>query len=283
MNIHLDHDTPRHAACGVAFDELNIVVIEPSRSMQTIVRSMLQPLRPRRLRTYDTATDALRDMLIEPPNLVMTDWKMEPMSGLRLLKVMRHTSMTPLCFVPVIVITGNATRSSVESAFRAGAHAVMVKPFAPAAMRRRLEWIVQDQREFTLQGETWVVDGVAEVLDQQRDKERLPAIVAELRAGENASEDARPGSEDAQSIVDKIVAGELIDGDLPEAAIAKRSRKLREGRSEVSPTLDRLIRQRAQERRDPAPAKPQTPSPSKTITVKTKSKTRWQQLWGGGS
>jgi hypothetical protein len=178
---------------------------------------------------------------------------------------MRHSSMAPLCFVPVVIVSGQATRSSVESAFRAGAHAVLVKPLAPAALRQRIDWLVGDARTFTTEGETWTIDGVVEVLDQKRRKEQLPAIIDGIGLGAERAHDAA-------AIVDKIVAGELVDGEIPEAALARQTRRARE-ETPVSPTLDRLIRQRAEERRGggrraakPGP-RPETP--------------RWSQIWSG--
>jgi DNA-binding response OmpR family regulator len=269
--MHIANDTaPRHAAYGAALEELNIVVIDPSRTMQTILRSMLQQLRPKRIRIYDAATDALRDMLLEPPSLVLTDWRMEPISGHRLLKVLRHKSMAPLCFVPIIVVTGQATRSSVESAFRTGSHAVLVKPIAPTALRQRIEWILHDDRTFALAGENWVIAGVADVLDAQREKERLPSIIAEIGAGNSAEGDAR-------SIVERIVQGNLGPD---EADSTRRSRRLREDMPSMSPTLHRLVRRRAQmvaseqaTRAEPKPAPPKKPS--------ERGRTRWADIWLG--
>jgi PleD family two-component response regulator len=254
---------PHHAAYGRPVEDLSIVVIDPSRQMQTILRSMLQPLRAKRLRIYDTATDALRDMLVEPPNLVLTEWRMEPMSGFRLLKVMRHSSMAPLCFVPVVIVSGQATRSSVESAFRAGAHAVLVKPIAPSALRQRIDWLAEDARTFTTEGETWTIDGVVDLLDEKRRKEQLPAIIDEIELGARAH--------DARELVDKIVAGELVDGEIPEAALARQSRRAREEPA-VSPTLDRLIRQRAEERRSPV-RRTAKPAASRAQSG------RWKEIW----
>lgn len=271
-----ENPNPHHAAYGASLESLDVMVIDPSRTMQTILRSMLQPMRPRRIRIYDTGADALRDMLMEPPTLVITDWRMEPMSGYRLIKVMRHHSMAPLCFTPIIVVTGHATRSSVESAFRVGAHAVMVKPLAPTMLRLRLEWLIQDARTFALDGDNWVVDGVAEVLDTQREKERLPSIISELRAHDEAMRGAT--ADDAQSIVDQILKGELIDGEMSDAAISRRARRLRDDRPKVSPTLDRLMRQRASQareaRRDLVKTTPDT-APQKNA----KTRTRWADIW----
>jgi DNA-binding response OmpR family regulator len=267
---------PNHAAYGVPIETLDVMVIDPSRTMQTILRSMLQPMRPRRIRIYDTAADALRDMLMEPPTLVITDWRMEPMSGYRLIKVMRHHSMAPLCFTPVIVVTGHATRSSVESAFRVGAQAVMVKPLAPASLRLRLEWLSQDDRPYRLTGDTWVVDGVSQVLDTQREKERLPAIIAELRAHEDAMRDA--GAEDPESIVDQIMRGEYSDSADSEAMISRRARRLREERPQLSPTLNRLMRQRASSPNDSGVLK-DADDTAKAAPVPARTKTRWADLW----
>lgn len=271
--MRIANDTnPRHAAFDTPLEELNVVVIDPSRTMQTILRSMLQQLRPRRIRMYDAATDALRDMLLEPPSLVLTDWRMEPVSGHRLLKVLRHKSMAPLCFVPIIVVTGQATRSSVESAFRIGAHAVMVKPIAPTALRQRIEWILQDDRPFSLVDENWVIDGVANVLDEQREKERLPSIIAEIGTGSSTEGDAR-------SLVERIVSGNL--GPEDSADSTRRSRRLREDTPNMSPTLHRLMRRRAQmtPSDQPSRAEPKTEQAKKAPSGR--GRTRWADLWSG--
>lgn len=270
-----DESAP-HAAFGSSLEELNIVVIDNSRTMQTILRSMLQPLRARRVRIYDTAADALREMLIEPPNLILTDWVMMPTSGYRLLRIIRHRSMAPLCFVPVVVVTGHATRSAVESAFRMGAHSVMVKPLSPHAMRRRVEWLIHDARPFRLQNGSYIIDGVAEVLDAQRAKERLPAIIAELRASDSLGDHAA-----TEELIEKIMTGELDEIDLPEFTPATEPKRLRAS-PESSPTLHRLLRRRAAA----PPKEPPAPVSREPIELqtgkkskKTKGRTRWQDLW----
>lgn len=258
---------PQLQSCyGLTHEDLDIVVVEPTRTMQTILRSMLAPLRPKRLRFHESAADALRDMLVEPPNLIVSEWRMSPMSGNRLLRVTRHRSMAPLCFAPFVVVTGAATRSAVEQAFRLGAHAVMVKPCSPMAMRRRVDWLLQDDRPFVLKGDSYVIDGVSALLDTKRAKEQLPVVRAELLSAEQ-----RTSTQDGvRSIVDKIIEGELLDGELPEAVLA-RSSKAPQRFERPSPTLERLIRRRAQAR-DIAPARSVDKAP-------TSGRSRWSELW----
>ena len=162
-----------HAAFQRKMDALDVVVVEDSRPMQTILRSILSACGVARLRVYDRAEQALKDMLVEPPHVLITDWRMEPMSGFRLVRTIRHKSLEPLCFTPAIMVTGHATRAFVDRAFRIGVHQLMVKPIAPAALQKRLHWLAGDDRTYTLRGDRYVIDGVAQILDERLERSNL--------------------------------------------------------------------------------------------------------------
>ncbi|WP_181703668.1 response regulator [Chthonobacter albigriseus] len=159
-----------HAAYALPTDLLDIVLIEDSKPMQAILRSIIGGLKPRRVRTFDRADEALEAMLHEPPNLIITDWRMEPMSGAMFLKTIRDKRMSPLCFVPVIVVTAHATRQVVERAMYSGAHSLLVKPLAPAMLLDRVQRLCEDQRRFVLDhdGGAYEIEGVRKVLAVQQ-------------------------------------------------------------------------------------------------------------------
>lgn len=167
----------RNAAFGMNPEELDIVVIDPSRTMQTLIRSMILPMRPKRLRFHENVTDALQAMMLEPPTLVFSEWNMRPMSGSRLLKIMRNRKIDTLCFIPVIVVTGDATRRNVETALRSGAQAVLAKPVSSTDFRKRIDFVLSDERPFVPVGDSFVVSGVAALLDKRRERDRLPALL----------------------------------------------------------------------------------------------------------
>ncbi len=72
------------------------------------------------MRTFDTADAALEMMRLDPPNFVITDWRMKPMSGLALLRTLRQRKMAPLCFLPVVVCTAHGTRTLIDRVLRDG-------------------------------------------------------------------------------------------------------------------------------------------------------------------
>ncbi len=206
------------------------------------------------MRLYDTASEALRDMMLEPPSIVFSEWRMNPMSGYRLLKVLRHASMQPLCFVPVIIVTGHATRSAVESAYRAGAHAVLVKPLSASTMRQRVEYVVQDARHYERSGDGYVIHGVADSLDTRRSRDTLPVLLDEIE-----KRDIEIAARSRQAIVDQIVA-EQADAEMAERTGAPAA-------ASVAP-----------QRRYVPPRRP-TGGPRQQAAADA-SRSRWSQLWG---
>lgn len=162
----------KHAAYSMPMEALDIVVVEDSKHMQTIFRSVLTAMRVGRIRIYDSPVSALDAMLAEPPNLILTDWKMEPLSGFQMLRLIRHKRMAPLCFVPILFVTAHGTRELVEKVLRAGAHHLLAKPISPSSLLKRLEWIVRDGRELELDEATgfYRIAGVDAALAADREK-----------------------------------------------------------------------------------------------------------------
>ncbi|WP_244501858.1 response regulator [Stappia sp. ES.058] len=161
----------RHYAYGLDITDLDVVVVDDSKPMQTILRSTLLGFRVRRVRTFDSAEEALEVMRIDPPNMVITDWRMKPTSGVGLLRSIRQRKMAPLCFLPVVFVTAHGTRTLIDRILRDGAQNVIIKPLSPSALFERLNWTLRDSRPLVL-GENgrYVVDGVAESLDEKARK-----------------------------------------------------------------------------------------------------------------
>lgn len=160
-----------HAAFGLAMDDIDVVVVEDSKPMQTILRSTLLSFKVARVRTFDSVDDALEASLAEPPNLIITDWRMAPTSGYQLLRLVRHKHMEPLCFVPILFITAHGTRPLVDKALRAGAHHVLVKPLSPSTLYKRIEWLLTDDRPMVLENSGFYnIFGIQKLMDEQAEK-----------------------------------------------------------------------------------------------------------------
>ncbi len=161
-----------NAAFARPLDQLDIVIIDDSKSMQSILRSMLHAMKVARVRVFDNPSAAIEAMLVDPPHLVILDWLMDPIDGISLLKAMRTTRMGSLAVVPAIVLTGSPTVRLVEMAVKAGAHFVLAKPVSPATLHQRIQAICNDRRPFILDKahDTWELDGAKALLAAQRSR-----------------------------------------------------------------------------------------------------------------
>lgn len=160
-----------HAAFGLQTEQLDVVIVEDSKPMQAIIRSIVSSFKVERVRAFDTVDDALQSMIAEPPHVILTDLSMKPTSGYQMLKLIRHRHMDPLCYVPILFLTAHATRPLVEKLLRAGAHHILAKPVSPSTLYKRLQWIMRDDRPLVLQKNGFYnIDGIDTVLDQQARK-----------------------------------------------------------------------------------------------------------------
>ncbi len=161
-----------HAATNLHFDQLDVVIVDDAKPMQTILRSMLHSFRVGRVRTFDNAQVALQAMLVDSPNLIITDWRKDHVDGIRLLHALRALRMGELAVVPAIIVTGTPTRRLVEASVRVSAHSVLAKPLAPATLQKRIDAILHDPRPFVLNPRTgeWMLKGTEQVLDEHRSR-----------------------------------------------------------------------------------------------------------------
>jgi two-component system phosphate regulon response regulator PhoB len=182
----------QHACFALPPSALDIVVIEDSKPMQGILRTVFHALHVRRIRFYDDFKIAVEAMVREAPNLIILDWRIGRTTGYRFLRTLRKRTMGSLGVVPVLVITAHATATMLDRAMSAGAHAVLVKPLSPNLIYKRIEWLVGDRRRM-VDGPNGsvVIEGMADTLRVLR--ARLRVNVAQLEGVDMAAA-ARKGT-----------------------------------------------------------------------------------------
>ena len=99
--------------------------------------------------TAENGAEAIRVLVNEGPNIVITDWTMPEMDGVELCRAVRsHEGIT---FAYVIIVTArHSAEDSLVEAFEAGADDYLCKPFNPRELLARLragERIVDLQQE----------------------------------------------------------------------------------------------------------------------------------------
>jgi two-component system chemotaxis response regulator CheY len=114
-----------------------ILVVDDYKTMLRIIRNLLKQLG---FDNVDEATDgssALQKLRDKSYGLVISDWNMEPMTGLELLKEVRAD--TQLGDLPFIMVTAESKSENVVAAKQAGVSNYIVKPFNAETLKSKLE------------------------------------------------------------------------------------------------------------------------------------------------
>lgn len=116
-----------------------VLLVDPYDDERRIYK---QYLAPRRYIVEEAADgrEALAKAFIDPPDIVVTETRLEGMDGYGLCEMLRRDRET--CKIPIVVVTGDDRPDSHDRARQAGADIVLVKPCPPPtliAQMRRLQ------------------------------------------------------------------------------------------------------------------------------------------------
>jgi two-component system chemotaxis response regulator CheY len=126
-----------HAGGEMPVDKtMNVLVVDDYKSMIRIVRGLLNQLG---FQNVDEALDgptALTLIRSKTYGLVLSDWNMQPMTGLELLKEVRADERTKT--LPFVMVTAEAKAENVVAARQAGVNNYVIKPFTLAVLKQKL-------------------------------------------------------------------------------------------------------------------------------------------------
>lgn len=116
---------------------MNILIVDDYKTMLRIIKNLLKQLD---FNNVDEATDgeaALAKLANKNYGLIISDWNMEPMTGLELLKNVREEGGEN-SKVPFIMITAESKTENVIAAKQAGVNNYIVKPFNAQTLKNKM-------------------------------------------------------------------------------------------------------------------------------------------------
>ena len=115
---------------------LPVLVVDDYLSMRRLLRTLLSQIGLTNVTYAADGASALAQLRDHSFRLIISDLKMEPMSGLDLLRWVRMDGR--LKTVPFIMITAETDTDQVIAAKKAGVNDYIVKPFTVDVLRRKL-------------------------------------------------------------------------------------------------------------------------------------------------
>ena len=117
-----------------------VLVVDDYNTMRRIIRNLLTQLGFASIDEATDGSDALAKLRDRNYGLVISDWNMEPMTGLQLLQEVRADSR--LKALPFIMITAESKTENVVEAKKAGVNNYIVKPFNADTLKKKIESVL---------------------------------------------------------------------------------------------------------------------------------------------
>ena len=133
---------------GFDFQKLGILVVEDTEPMRNLMVSVLGTLGVGKVFTASNGALGFDLFCRENPDIVITDWHMEPVSGLELVEKIRGHSRSPNKTVPIIMMSGYSAFPRIFKARDTGVTEFLVKPFSASDLARRLAYVINKPRDF---------------------------------------------------------------------------------------------------------------------------------------
>jgi two-component system chemotaxis response regulator CheY len=116
---------------------ITCLIVDDQQTMRSLVRSGLQQLGFTQTHEAVDGEEGLRQMLMRPIGLVISDFNMPKLDGLGLLRAVR--AHPPIQKTAFIMLTGRADKELVQRAVQFGVNNYLVKPFTVATLQEKIE------------------------------------------------------------------------------------------------------------------------------------------------
>lgn len=119
---------------------MQILIVDDYKTMLRIIRNLLKQLGFNNVDEATDGSDALGKLRAKDYGLVISDWNMEPMTGIQLLREVRADEK--MRDLPFIMITAESKTENVIAAKEAGVSNYIVKPFNAATLKTKLTSVI---------------------------------------------------------------------------------------------------------------------------------------------
>ncbi len=119
---------------------MQILVVDDYNTMLRILKNLLKQLGFHNVDSAMDGAEALNKLNASKFDFVISDWNMEPMTGIELLREVRASEK--LKHLPFIMITAESKTENVIAAQKAGVSNYIVKPFNAETLKGKMASVI---------------------------------------------------------------------------------------------------------------------------------------------
>lgn len=121
---------------------MRVLIVDDYPTMLKVLQTLLRQLGFTNIEVAEDGAEASEKLKQDTFGLVISDWNMEPITGLELLKIVRADA--EMSDLPFIMITAESSAENAKTAKEAGVSNYIIKPFTADALRTKLVSVLGD-------------------------------------------------------------------------------------------------------------------------------------------
>ena len=118
---------------------IKILIVDDYKTMLRIIRNVLRQIGLTNVDEANDGAEAFAMLKQGEYGLVISDWNMQPMTGLDLLQQVRADAR--LGTLPFIMVTAESKVENIVAAKQAGVSNYVVKPFSAETLRAKIDTV----------------------------------------------------------------------------------------------------------------------------------------------
>ena len=197
--------------------DAHVLVVDDSRSNLLLVERILQAAGYTHIQTISRSSEVVAAFDADPPDLLLLDLQMPEPDGFEVMRLLARWT-TGETYVPVLVLTADASQETRHRALMAGARDFLTKPLDHVDVLLRIRNLLQTRNlQLALRSQNELLDAKVRLRTQELDQARLEAFEKLALAAEYRDDDTREHTQRVGHVA-RLLALELGLG-LPYAEI----------------------------------------------------------------
>jgi two-component system, chemotaxis family, chemotaxis protein CheY len=129
-----------------SLSELHVLIVDDNKQMRVLTRALMRAVGILRVSEAETAAQAFEVMSAAQVDLIVADWKMQPIDGIAFTRMARREGPNP--YVPILMMTAHTEMSRVAAARDAGVNGFIKKPISAKVLLERISSVLTDARMY---------------------------------------------------------------------------------------------------------------------------------------
>ena len=132
----------------LCLEGVSFLIVDPNAFMRSLIKNVLHVFDAVKLIEADDGADAFKAMQNLVPDIIITEWMMDPLDGLDFTRLVRTGKDSPNPFVPIIMMTAYSEKQRVMEARDAGITEFIAKPLSAKTLMARITAVIERPRPF---------------------------------------------------------------------------------------------------------------------------------------